>query len=77
MYGLHIEQNRIPNKFFNLNVRPTNFSDWGALGGIIGKQMNSYWDIPIIYGIDFKPTSDELNILVLLWLHSVQHLCFI
>ena len=61
MYGLHIEQNRIPNKFFNLNVRPTNFSDWGALGGIIGKQMNSYWDIPIIYGIDFKPNSDELK----------------
>ena len=23
--------------------------------------MNSYWDIPIIYGIDFKPTSDELK----------------
>ena len=66
MYGLHIEQNRIPNKFFNLNVRPTNFSDWGALGGIIGKQMNSYWDIPIIYGIDYKPTSMDRSHLPLL-----------
>ena len=61
MYGLHLEKNRIPNKAFLIKYEPKDFSDWGALGAIIGKQMNSYWDVPIIYGLNFKPTSDELK----------------
>ena len=61
MYGLHLEKNRIPNKAFLVKCEPKDFSDWGALGAIIGKQMHSYWDIPIIYGLNIKPTSDELK----------------
>ena len=52
MYGLHLEKNRIPNKAFLVKCEPKDFSDWGALGAIIGKQMHSYWDIPIIYGLN-------------------------
>lgn len=61
MYGLHLERNRKPNKAFMVKVKPSNLSDWGALGGIIGQEMASYWDIPIIYGLDIKPSSDELK----------------
>ena len=61
MYGLHLERNRIPNKAFLVKFRPSNLSDWGALGGIIGQEMMSYWDMPIIYGLDIRPSSDELK----------------
>ena len=61
MYGLHLDNNRLANKSFKVSLELENLSDWGALGGIIGKQMSSYWDIPIIYGINQKPTSDQLK----------------
>ena len=61
VYGLHLDSKRLANKSFTVSLELNDLNDWGALGGIIGKQMSSYWDIPIIYGIDQKPTSDQLK----------------
>jgi predicted aconitase len=33
----------------------------GALGGVIGKLAGTYWDVPVIEGLDRAPSSDELK----------------
>ncbi len=60
-YGLHLEQNRRATKRFNVEWQPQSLSDWGALGGIIGARTGSYWDVPVIDGIESQPGSDELK----------------
>ena len=60
-YGFHLEKNRAANKYIKVKANLNTYSDWGALGGIIGREMTSYWDVPIIYGIEQKPTSDQMK----------------
>src|SRR3546814_1912893 len=44
-----------------LEDRPRSLSDWGAVGGIVGRTMRSYWEVPVIEGVEGAPTSDELK----------------
>lgn len=62
-YGYHLDQCRKGCKIFKVDHRPADFAEWGALGGIIGRQMASYWDVPVIElgSLDQRPTSDELK----------------
>jgi predicted aconitase len=60
-YGYHLNECRRGSLRFRLNDRPSSLSDWGALGGLIGRQMRSYWDVPVIEGVLGSPTSDELK----------------
>jgi len=36
-------------------------SEWGALGGIVGRACGSYWEVPLIEGVDHPPGSDALK----------------
>jgi hypothetical protein len=60
-YGLHLEQNRRATRRFQLEWQPQSLSDWGALGGIVGARAGSYWEVPVIEGIDSQPGSDEMK----------------
>lgn len=60
-YGFHLPERRRGSTRFHVSGRPRSLSDWGALGGIIGRQMRSYWEVPVVTGIDGAPTSDELK----------------
>jgi len=60
-YGLHLDRHRRGTCRFNVNVQPRGLSDWGALGGIIGRLAGSYWAVPVIEGIDAPPGSDALK----------------
>jgi predicted aconitase len=60
-YGLHLDRHRRGTCRFVVDHRPVSLSDWGALGGIIGRRMASYWDVPVVEGIAGAPTSDELK----------------
>jgi predicted aconitase len=57
-YGLHLEENRIPDLHVKLSVELSNYSDWGALGYSIGKKGQG--KIPYITGIK-KASVDELK----------------
>ena len=48
-YGLHLEENRIPDTHVNVKAKLTKISDWGALGYCIGKKVQN--KIPYITGI--------------------------
>jgi predicted aconitase len=46
---------------FALQYQPTDFADWGALGGIVGRAANSYWQVPVVTGLETAPNSDQLK----------------
>src|SRR5260370_147120 len=46
---------------FRLEAQPRDLSEWGALGGIVGHECGSYWEVPLIEGIDTPPGSDALK----------------
>jgi len=60
-YGYHLDKYRRGTKLFEVEGRPGDLSQWGALGAIIGTAMESYWDVPVITGIEGAPTSDEIK----------------
>jgi predicted aconitase len=60
-YGLHLERHRRGTHLVELRTRPRHLSDWGALGGIVGRHAGSYWSVPVITGVVGAPTSDELK----------------
>jgi predicted aconitase len=60
-YGYHLPRHRRGTRPFELKQRPRDLADWGALGGIVGRIANSYWEVPVISGLDAAPTSDELK----------------
>ena len=58
-YGLHLEQNRVATRRFVVESTPTELTEWGVLGAVIGRRAGSYWEVPVIEGIERVPTSDE------------------
>ena len=57
-YGLHLDENRVPNVHVKVNTRLAKLSDWGALGYVIGKKAEN--KIPYITGIA-EAELDELK----------------
>ena len=60
-YGLHLDEKRKPTKIFTIKYEPNELTDWGLVGALIGKMCGSYWEVPIIEGINKIPTSDEIK----------------
>lgn len=60
-YGYHLDKHRTGTLHFDVTQRPRDLADWGALGGIVGRAANSYWEVPVVTGIEAAPTSDELK----------------
>jgi len=60
-YGYHLDECRRPTRRFRLAAQPRDPSEWGALGGIVGRECGSYWEVPLIEGIDSPPGSDALK----------------
>src|SRR6478752_6870427 len=56
-YGYHLDKCRRPTRRFRLDAQPLDLSEWGALGGIIGRECGSYWEVPLIEGIADPPGS--------------------
>lgn len=60
-YGFHLNENRRATLRIRVEFTPESLSDWGALGGIIGRLAGNYWEVPVIEGIEGAPTSDALK----------------
>jgi predicted aconitase len=60
-YGAHLDSGRKGTHRFVVTDRPQTLSDWGALGGVVGRAVGSYWTVPVLEGIEGSPTSDELK----------------
>lgn len=60
-YGLHLDEKRRATRRFLVRRQPRELTEWGVLGALIGKLTGSYWQVPVIEGLAFAPTSDELK----------------
>jgi predicted aconitase len=60
-YGYHLDACRRPTRRFRVTATPRDLSEWGALGGLVGRACGSYWEVPLIDGIDTPPGSDALK----------------
>lgn len=60
-YGLHLDENRKATRKFLVSDQPSELTDWGILGAVIGKATGSYWEVPLIEGLKTVPSSDELK----------------
>lgn len=58
-YGLHLDENRVATRRFVIEQTPKELTEWGVLGAVIGQRTGSYWEIPVLEGIERVPTSDE------------------
>ncbi|MCB9943636.1 MAG: aconitase X catalytic domain-containing protein [Geminicoccaceae bacterium] len=62
-YGMHLSQRRLATRHFRLEegFRLEDLADWGALGGLIGRRMRNYFEVPLISGAGPTPGSDALK----------------
>ncbi len=60
-YGFHLDAVRRGSTLFSVDRAPVDLSEWGTLGAIVGQQMGSYFEVPVIEGISSSPTSDQLK----------------
>jgi predicted aconitase len=60
-YGYHLDQCRRATRRFRLTKTPCDLAEWGAVGGIVGEACGSYWEVPVIEGVEAVPGSDALK----------------
>ena len=60
-YGFHLDEHRKATLIVQTSFTPRELSDWGALGGIVGRLAGDYWQVPALVGIERVPTSDEMK----------------
>ncbi len=60
-YGLHLDEHRRATRRFVVREQPAELTDWGVLGAVAGKMAGSYWEVPVIEGLEVVPTSDEMK----------------
>ena len=60
-YGLHLDRHRRATMRFAVGQTPSDLMEWGVLGATIGRLAGSYWQVPVIEGIERVPTSDEIK----------------
>lgn len=61
-YGFHLDEMRRGTALFRLEETPRTWTEWGALGGLIGNAMGSYYQVPVVDGVSGPaPTSDDLK----------------
>ncbi|MEA1834952.1 aconitase X catalytic domain-containing protein [Methylobacterium durans] len=60
-YGYHLDRYRRATRRFVVEASLRDLADWGALGALIGRSCNSYWEVPVIEGIHQSPGSDGLK----------------
>jgi predicted aconitase len=60
-YGYHLDSHRLGTRHFEVRGTPADLSGWGALGAVVGRRTNSYWEVPVISGLSGAPGSDALK----------------
>jgi predicted aconitase len=61
-YGFHLPEQRRGTVMVEVTVELDDLSDWGALGAVVGRRCNDYWQVPVIDGIDPQAaTADRLK----------------
>ena len=60
-YGFHLDENRKGNVLVKVEAKLENLADWGALGKLVGDELQDYSAVPVFAGLDGSVTADELK----------------
>ncbi len=60
-YGFHLDEKRLATHAFKLDFEPETVVDWGIVGALIGRKLNSYWSVPALEVTGARPTILDLN----------------
>ncbi|HEX4408106.1 MAG TPA: aconitase X catalytic domain-containing protein [Xanthobacteraceae bacterium] len=60
-YGFHLDEERQATLLIETSFTPSELSDWGALGGVVGRLAGDYSQVPALVGLDRVPSSDEMK----------------
>ena len=60
-YGFHLTERRRATHAYRLTFSPKSVAEWGAVGAIIGRALNSYWSVPAIECAGLTPSVLSLN----------------
>lgn len=60
-YGFHLDDKRKATHGFRLDFAPESVTDWGAVGALIGRRLNSYWSVPALELSGPRPSVLDLN----------------
>jgi len=60
-YGYHLAEQRLATVLVNCSANISGRAEWGALGAIVGSQLNDYWKVPCFVAPNLHPTPDELK----------------
>ncbi|MGH6912552.1 MAG: aconitase X, partial [Geminicoccales bacterium] len=61
-YGFHLDAHRRGTARYRIAAPPRGLSDWGALGALIGRAQQSYWQVPVIEAVGGgRLNSDQLK----------------
>jgi hypothetical protein len=60
-YGYHLDGQRRGTALVEVRDQPRAHSDWGALGCLVGRQVGDYWRVPVLDGVEVRPSPDQLK----------------
>ncbi len=60
-YGYHLPEQRRGTVYVEVLDRPRRRSDWSALGCIVGREVNDYWQVPVLIAPDVQPGVEDLK----------------
>jgi predicted aconitase len=60
-YGFHLDEHRKGKILVELEAKPKNLADWGAVGKLAGERRQDYFAVPVFTGIERSPTGDDLK----------------
>jgi predicted aconitase len=60
-YGFHLDENRRGTFLVELNFEPADYSDWGAIGKIVGQANQAYTAVPVFVCAHASPSPDQLK----------------
>ncbi|MDE2887277.1 MAG: aconitase X catalytic domain-containing protein [Gemmatimonadota bacterium] len=60
-YGFHLPDKRRGSVRVFVEDQPRSNSDWGALGCVVGRQVDDYCRVPVFEGIQERPSTDDLK----------------
>ncbi|MFQ5935715.1 MAG: aconitase X [Acidiferrobacterales bacterium] len=60
-YGFHLDECRLGTVLVEVEAELNDLADWGALGAVVGREVNDYWQVPVFTGITKAPISDQLK----------------
>jgi len=60
-YGYHRPEQRRGTVLVEVEDQPQTMTDWGALGGVVGRRVSDYWQVPVITGVQTQPDANDIK----------------